>query len=61
MLVRLEVTDPAALKRAAGVVARDRGLTGREWALMRVDDPIRRDLQMILEAAPGVEIEEWDA
>jgi len=60
LLVRLEVTDPAALKRAAGAVARDRGLSGREWALMRIDDPIRRDLQMVLEEAPGMEIVEWE-
>ena len=58
--VTLEITDPAALQRAAAAVARDRGLTGREWSMMRVDDPIRRDVQMVLEAAPGMEIVEWE-
>lgn len=58
MQAKIHVHDAAALHRAAVAVARDRGIRPADYRLMRLDDPIRTDLRMVLEgAAPGIEVE----
>lgn len=57
--VNLTVTDPQMLRRAARNAARERGVATRDWDLIRVDDPIRRDLGMLLDL-PGVEVEDFE-
>lgn len=55
----LEVTDPQVLRRAARVAARDRGVNSRDWDLVRMDNPIMKDLSLLLDI-PGVEVETFE-